>query len=588
MSQPGIFEPLPNYFPSCCNNTMGVAFQMPQCNISSNPYGGTTGLFGLLNCIAIQNTGITAIIRFYQPPGGMGVILSFQAMQYPSTSGGYVPWIYIGTNGYLYVGDWNGTALQIGFLLSPGWHTLVASEYYSGGTYYLFMALDSPSNTASSSSTSLPAMFGNLFGLTGTYSYNYIATGFADGAWPNTNSTWFFFNGAIDYIALYPGAVTTSQVEFLNYVSPSSGGVSYLPSGYVALFTGGSLAHGYWWDTVTGNVALIVPGTFTPTITWAPEYYVNPYYRSYTISLTAYGNANDLLAPHLYDWVFNGNNYIATPNGIVSTSAMFFSVASIAMYTGCPQSLPNLQLYCNPNTAEIYYSGASGGEWYITVFNSNNQIYDAFCTKLSDGNWYCVNSASPIPVNQYITFVGERINGSTLAVFANGLQISGFASEPAYDLYVTSGYNSSIGAYNQGAGSFFIGIIGAVMIFNTRALSTSEIATLASNYTVYGSSLAMFLDATYFSGGQYIDLSGNNNNGTPTSGIGRVFSSNRFVWRVIGLYSDGNLHIALPPNMSYTIYSVTGAVLAQGYVSAVTTLALAYAGTTIIQLTLMP
>ncbi len=48
---------------------------------------------------------------------------------------------------------------------------------------------------------------------------------------------------------------------------------------------------------------------------------------------------------------------------------------------------------------------------------------------------------------------------------------------PDLDLYTTSGFNSSIGSYNSGAGSFFNGLIDEVEIFN-RALSQSEIQAL--------------------------------------------------------------------------------------------------------------
>ena len=47
-----------------------ILWQLPQCNISSNPYGGQTGTFGLFNCIAIQNGAISAVVWFYLPPGG--------------------------------------------------------------------------------------------------------------------------------------------------------------------------------------------------------------------------------------------------------------------------------------------------------------------------------------------------------------------------------------------------------------------------------------------------------------------------------------------------------------------------------------
>jgi len=87
-------------------NGVNQYFQLPQCTITSNPYGGATGTYGLLNCIAIQNGAISAVVWFYLPPGGQGVLLSFQNNQYPNYPSGFTPWLYVGTNGYLYAGDW--------------------------------------------------------------------------------------------------------------------------------------------------------------------------------------------------------------------------------------------------------------------------------------------------------------------------------------------------------------------------------------------------------------------------------------------------------------------------------------------------
>jgi hypothetical protein len=82
------------------NNAKGYLAQLPQCSISSNPYGGATGTFGLLNCVAIKYGAISAVVWFYEPQGGMGVLLSFQTSQYPSSSPiHWSSWLYVGTNG---------------------------------------------------------------------------------------------------------------------------------------------------------------------------------------------------------------------------------------------------------------------------------------------------------------------------------------------------------------------------------------------------------------------------------------------------------------------------------------------------------
>ncbi len=67
------------------NNAQGYLIQLPQCYISSNPYGGVTGTFGLFSCTAIKYGAISVVVWFYEPSGGQGVLLGFQTVQYSST-----------------------------------------------------------------------------------------------------------------------------------------------------------------------------------------------------------------------------------------------------------------------------------------------------------------------------------------------------------------------------------------------------------------------------------------------------------------------------------------------------------------------
>jgi hypothetical protein len=124
-----------------------IFWQLPQCNISSNPYGGATGTHGLLNCIAIQNGAISVVVWFYLPPGGQGVLLSLQSSPYPNSYlGCWVPWLYVGTNSILYVSEWIGYPWQISTPtpISPGWHMVVVEEWAAStrGPYYVALYLD--------------------------------------------------------------------------------------------------------------------------------------------------------------------------------------------------------------------------------------------------------------------------------------------------------------------------------------------------------------------------------------------------------------------------------------------------------------
>jgi len=194
------------------SNAQGYLAQLPQCSISSNPYGGAAGTYGLLNCVAIKYGAISAVVWFYEPQGGMGVLLSFQTSQYPSSSPiHWSSWLYVGTNGLLYGNDWSGSYLGVSTssAISPGWHMAVIEEYYSSGTYYIALYLDGK-YIGQSSTSNLP----QLFGGGGSYPYNDIGTGYAK-SWPNTNGGWFFFSGAIAYVAIYNTVLSQSQIQTL-------------------------------------------------------------------------------------------------------------------------------------------------------------------------------------------------------------------------------------------------------------------------------------------------------------------------------------------------------------------------------------
>jgi len=84
------------------SNTQGYLAQLSQCSISSNPYGGATGTYGMLNCVAIDYGAISVVVWFYEPSDGQGVLLGYSENQYSASSTNHAPLLYVGTNGYLY------------------------------------------------------------------------------------------------------------------------------------------------------------------------------------------------------------------------------------------------------------------------------------------------------------------------------------------------------------------------------------------------------------------------------------------------------------------------------------------------------
>jgi hypothetical protein len=187
------------------------------------------------------------VVWFYLPPGGQGVLLSLQGLQYPN-KGGYNSWLYVGTNGYLYALDSN-LLVSTTKPLTPGWHMAVVEGWASStsGPYYIALYLDG--NYIGQSSTSYTPL---LFGYYGPYPYSDIGTGISDGL-PATPGGWFFFNGAIAYIALYNRLLSPSEV-----VSIYQG--NRVTNGLVAEYIGDNCGSStqVWIDDVGGNNANLV------------------------------------------------------------------------------------------------------------------------------------------------------------------------------------------------------------------------------------------------------------------------------------------------------------------------------------------
>jgi len=249
------------------------AWQLPQCTITSNPYGGTTGTFGLFNCIAIQNGAISAVVWFYEPPNGQGVLFSFVSQQYPSTPGaGFIPWLYVGTNGYLYAGDWNGGNWYVSTPISPGWHMAVVEEWASSNTgpYYITLYLDG-NYIEQSSSGNLPQLFGAIYGV-GVFPYSDIGTGYTP-KWPSGNGGWFFFNGNIALVALYNRVLTTGDVLAIYQGN-------LVTSGLVAVWYGDDYnpSNGYWVSRIGGYTGAPVTSSYPPRgcILWNSTWYSGP------------------------------------------------------------------------------------------------------------------------------------------------------------------------------------------------------------------------------------------------------------------------------------------------------------------------
>ncbi|MEM2385433.1 MAG: hypothetical protein QXO67_00470 [Candidatus Bathyarchaeia archaeon] len=120
---------------------------------------------------------------------------------------------------------------------------------------------------------------------------------------------------------------------------------------------------------------------------------------------------------------------------------------------------------------------------------------------------------------------------------------------------------------------------GEVRVYG-RALNSTEIAALASRAHASAHLLKLYLDPTYYdsSTGKYVDLSGNNNHGTPYNGVQRIPSNRTYAATLYGMYSDGKAHFLIPEKMYYFISFANGTEIVSGYADTITDVTIDYVG----------
>ncbi len=130
-----------------------------------------------------------------------GVILGFQDVAPTANAGGWVPSLYVGTNGKLYA-DWNGFQL----LSSPEsvadgrWHEVALVGDAQSGTASLYLdgqLVDSVSGSPS--------------GYSG--GYDQIGTGYTYYFYPNTNGGWYGFVGQIQNVRIWNVALSAGAIQ---------------------------------------------------------------------------------------------------------------------------------------------------------------------------------------------------------------------------------------------------------------------------------------------------------------------------------------------------------------------------------------
>ncbi len=265
----------------------------------------------------------------------------------------------------------------------------------------------------------------------------------------------------------------------------------------------------------------IVPATAAPQqIVFVPE-----------IRTTATIYPNTAIAPHLYDWSFDGvDDYVEVPDSpSLNPSQLTIEVL--------------IRGYVEPSGDKTEAVIAKRAQYGIYWDHTEHKTLGFFIRDTSLIFHDVVHPSKPA-VNTWLHYIGA-FDGRYLKLYENGELIN---------IYDTGGVTITTTTNGVGIGDNLAGTqycqmdIALARIYN-RALTEDEIVNAYNSHVVNASGLVLFLDPTFYNGTHYLDLSGNDNHGTPYGGVKRVEAEKKWLWVVYNLsyISDGKVHLMYFP-----------------------------------------
>jgi len=194
---------------------------------------------------------------------------------------------------------------------------------------------------------------------------------------------------------------------------------------------------------------------------------------------------------------------------------------------------------------EIFVSGLTGYNKFYAIHRNTNayRIYVETSQNYASGLWY------PVAVVYDLASLSIIVNDSK-----NSVPYSGTPYPNTGNLFIGQRGDNQL---------WFMGYLANLLIYS-RALSGQEIYNVYTYNIISSSNLVLFLDPTFYNGTHYIDLSGNNNHGTPYGGVSRIVDSRQWLYLVKNRYCDGLLHLQWFPGGS-KIYLFSGNNLVASY-----------------------
>jgi len=256
----------------------------------------------------------------------------------------------------------------------------------------------------------------------------------------------------------------------------------------------------------------------------------------------------DALAPHLYTWYFDWGQYIQVSNPnmlpINGSGSPLVIVSKVLLSAAATGGTPRIvTINANNGYTGIYFST------YGTAVFTVHRTY-------SDGRY--ITASIPYSLGRWVLVRGV-VNYTAMTVSTTDLESGASASNNIYDTLGSVSYINI--ASPETSANQFRGYISFVALGYGMSFAAYGNAFIISN-------ASMLLDPTFFNGTHYIDLSGNNNHGTPYGGVRRVPDNNTWIYTIRGLYNDGYVHLLFFPYYSVVKFrDQSGNVVASVYVT---------------------
>jgi len=265
------------------------------------------------------------------------------------------------------------------------------------------------------------------------------------------------------------------------------------------------------------------------------------------ISATFQLTSGDVIAPHMYAWYIPSGSYVyVSPTQALKSIQVF--TAGVLFYPLNSSSLyPNFILDC-----DSYNSGGfQFGFWY-----SNNPLY--LRVNIPGNN--SVAYSYGFTITSYYTMISVKLNTDLSVTFYQNGNVVGNSSVAFYP-DMTNMAPLKIYKITNYATAYV-----SLAYMYSRPLYDSEVNRAYSSYEFNSLNLTMFLDATFWDGTKYVDLSGNNNNAQPYGSVQRVLDNKTWLYHIVQLYNDNQIHFRFfPYGSKIEIYNINGYLVTSFY-----------------------